>query len=238
MNTLCVNVVFLFTLTLIGYTCANRCFPCFCLPYDNENAVYLVCEGDYVDHFPIAMPGFIKEVIIHISLANTYIIRMPTIYKKEYAVLDVFEDHNNILLNCSSLETWYYWHEEAIFNTDCPPPSKPPTPFPISTSTASVTSTVSAPITVEISSSTYSANTTSQGPLTDAPIELLVTLVTSAASCLMLCSFCVWAGFRFCKGKMAVRPRILHEPFTHGDAPMTVFSVGEGSDDEVDDHEV
>ena len=221
----------------------NNCYPCYCLPFDDETARHLICDSDYVDHFPIAIPRLLKDVIVHISLTATYIVRMPEIHRVEFPLLEYFRERNNLLLNCTSLNTWYYWQMHigfAGFETDCPVPDEPPTLRPTTHLSTTVDISSSSLISTAVATSTPPPTMTSPAAVTspwfpsNERVEFLATVITCGLTGLMLCVLCIWTAVKYVRRKRGAGDRGCHQRFAPSIYPMSVFTIAEddGSDDD------
>lgn len=78
----------------------------------------LDCHGQNVYFYPDLHPG-IKETLIRITITDTGIILLPHVHHAEYPSLERFGEGANFLLDCKTVEQWYFELVNVTFTTHC-----------------------------------------------------------------------------------------------------------------------
>ena len=91
-------------------------WPCVGLPSD-ESASMIVCSGESIEEFPAIQN---KEIVETILIYSTFITKLPEVTYMEYPSLHVFEEDDNIVLDCDDVNLWMDQHPTALFFTQCP----------------------------------------------------------------------------------------------------------------------
>lgn len=91
------------------------CSPCQCLPNDTQPR-YLICQGWNVAEYPPHLDAGEKMALREIYVTETFIPCLPKFDSEDYGALELFDESNNIALNCSCLLSW---SKVNTFNSDC-----------------------------------------------------------------------------------------------------------------------
>ena len=114
MNTIITFVWILF----YAYSADSVVHPCFGVPDDSKPWLVL-CQGSDIQQ----LPNFSVEEKWHIQsliLYNTFIYSLPAMNETEYENMEVFEEYDNIIFNCTYLDNWRQYQSETTFSTECP----------------------------------------------------------------------------------------------------------------------
>ena len=117
------TVIFVYTMKLtavlfflLGYVSADfQCGQCQC----HNTLVFVVCNGDSVDTYPILTPQD-KKLVQYVEIKNSYMFVLPIMSKTDYPQLTLAGIFNNNNLHCDYVRQW----AEALVgqgsvNTDC-----------------------------------------------------------------------------------------------------------------------
>ena len=114
-NKMCRKAFILICLHVLLAKVKSICNPCQCLPNDNTPR-FLICQGRNIDQYPPFLDDNEKKSLKEIYLTETYIYCLPSFEEEDYDSLELFDENNNIGLNCSCLLSW---RRVPTFNSQC-----------------------------------------------------------------------------------------------------------------------
>ncbi len=99
----------------------NLVSGCFLIPND-ETPITVICQGRGITQFP-SFTNKQKELIETIIISQTYISSLPILEKMEYMTLFIFDEIDNILLDCNYIFNWMKYQTNTTFYSTCVLPS-------------------------------------------------------------------------------------------------------------------